>query len=43
MRSLVPRPFLCGLVNEVEFLGLIPLNGGDCEIANYYVALPLEP
>jgi len=31
-----------GLVNEVEFLGLIPQNGGrpmDCEIANYYVAL----
>ena len=31
-----------GLVNEVEFLGLIPQNSGrpDCEIDNYYVALP---
>ena len=39
----VRLPVRNGLVNEVEFLGLIPQNGEDqrdCKIANYYVALP---
>ena len=43
------RPYLLtrnGLVNEVKFLGLIPKKKGkdqwDWEIANYYVALPLQ-
>ena len=38
-------PMRNGLVNEVEFLGLIPQSGKDqldCEISNYYVALPLQ-
>ena len=30
------------LVNKVKFLGLISQNQWDCEIANYYVALPLQ-
>ena len=48
--SLVPGLVLCpahmhlpaknSLVNEVEFLGLIP-KMRDSEIGNYYAALPL--
>ena len=42
--SLVPRPHLSwgnGLVNQVEFLGLLPECGKDqwdCDVVNYYIA-----
>ena len=45
---LVPRPRAPSgekLVNEVEFLGLLPKTGNDqwdCETGNYYVALSLQ-